>query len=291
MSSTFFFILLLIPRFSYVYSVRRVFTTKPGYQDKVRKAAGPLLGSPPIFSSAGPALLTRFSIPTTSTWALLALKDHDAKIPSSIFHGRSSTDEKLKFWLLSHRLGTTMELTQDTFQKVMNAPQDPLVMIAAVTQEQKNKVEERFKDLGMKWRIRTSGTGKVHGREVVFTWMDMDKWADWMKSMYGITKTSGASGDLDSVPVIISDHKVSRILFYLLLTTDNCPTQRLIYYDQDPSDSRIKFTSSASLFSAAEAAAAGNLGYKHSENFVERMARVCVVNFLPCLLLTAAISI
>jgi len=223
--------------------------------DKVHKAAGPLLGSPPIFSSSAPTLLNRFPIPAGSTWALLAFKDHNADMPSSIFHERISTDEKLNFWLLSHRLSTAMELTQDTFQKVMNAPQEPLVVIAAVTQGHKSKVEERFRAVAKKWRIRTSGTGMVHGRDVVFTWMDMDKWGDWMKSMYHVTKTSDGSGTLDDVPIIISDHR------------------RLIYYDQDPSYSRIKITSSASLFSAVEAAAAGKLGYKHSENIVERMAR------------------
>ena len=109
-----------------------------------------------------------------------------------------------------------MELTQDTFQKVMNAPQEPLVVIAAVTQGHKNKVEERFMALAKKWRIRTSGTGMAHGREVVFTWMDMDKWGDWMKSMYGITKTADESGTLDDVPVVIADHRVSHSYFLFL---------------------------------------------------------------------------
>ena len=57
----------------------------------------------------------------------------------------------------------------------------------------------------------------------------------------------------------------------------------MIYYDQDPSYSRIRITASVSLFSAAEAAAAGKLSYKHSENIVERMARVrhASVPFVP----------
>jgi hypothetical protein len=108
-----------------------------------------------------------------------------------------------------------MELTRDTFQKVMNAPQEPLVVIAAVTQQHKDKVEERLREVGKKWRIRTLGTGMTHGREVVFTWMDMDGWAEWLKNMYGITETSGT---LEDVPVIISDHKVKpsylSLIFY-----------------------------------------------------------------------------
>lgn len=65
----------------------------------------------------------------------------------------------------------------------------------------------------------------------------------------------------------------------------------MIYYDQDSSDSRIRLTSPASLFSAVEAAAGGSLNYKHSENFVERMARVCDVHFQPRLFLITFISI
>ena len=68
-------------------------------------------------------------------------------------------------------------------------------------------VEERFKDVSKKWRMRTAGAGVVNGREVVFTWMDVERWADWMKDMYGISKTTNG-GSLDDVRVVISDHKV-----------------------------------------------------------------------------------
>ncbi|KAF9468758.1 protein disulfide isomerase [Collybia nuda] len=223
--------------------------------DMVRRAAGPLLGSPVIFTSSDPNLLSQFSIPQTSTWALVAFKDHDIQTPSSIIHERISSEKKLTTWLLSHRLSTIVELNQDTFQQVMNAPQEPLVVIAAVTKEVTDKVKERFKEIGKKWRIRTSGSGTTHGRDIVFSWMDSERWSDWMKSMYGISKDASHDETLDEVHVIIADHK------------------RLIYYDNDLSESRIKITSTATLFPAIEAAAAGKLRFKHSENFVERMAR------------------
>ena len=90
----------------------------------------------------------------------------------------------------------------------MNAPQEPLVVIAAVSRKSRDNVQARFRDVGKKWRMRTSGTGMVNGREVVFTWMDTERWADWMKNMYGITKASDGPEDLDDVHVIIADHKV-----------------------------------------------------------------------------------
>lgn len=101
-----------------------------------------------------------------------------------------------------------VELTQDTFQQVMNAPQEPLVVIAAVTKENKDKVKERFREISKKWRIRTSGSGITHERDVVFTWMDAERWSDWMKSMYRISKGGEHHETLDEVRVVIADHKV-----------------------------------------------------------------------------------
>lgn len=177
-------------------------------QDLIRKAAAPLLGSPVIYSSSDPFLFTRFTIPQTSTWALIALKDHDAQTPSSIHHERESSEEKLVTWLNTHRLSTTVELTQDTFQNVMNAPQAPLVLIAAVTHQNMDQVHERLNDLGKQWRVRTQGSGMTNMREVVFASMDAGKWKDWLKSMYGIQQVPGQHGGLEAVKAVITDHKV-----------------------------------------------------------------------------------
>jgi protein disulfide-isomerase len=50
--------------------------------------------------------------------------------------------------------------------------------------------------------------------------------------------------------------------------------QRLLYYDQTQSGQVIKLTST-SIFSVVDGALAGTLTAKHSENRIERMARVC----------------
>jgi len=42
-----------------------------------------------------------------------------------------------------HRIPTVLELTQDTFQKVMNAPQAPLVVIVAGEAAVMEKAEQR----------------------------------------------------------------------------------------------------------------------------------------------------
>ena len=89
----------------------------------------------------------------------------------------------------------------------MSAPQAPLVVIATVSEGGlKEKVEERLRDVGKKWRVRTEGSGMVNGREVVWTLMDQTRWGQWLKSMYGIKK--GSVEGFEDVKVIITDHKV-----------------------------------------------------------------------------------
>lgn len=185
-------------------------------QDTIREASAPLLGSPKIFASSDATLHTRFGIPPASPWALLVLKDHDLRLPASAFYGASATataaDPKLRKWLLTHRLPTTLELTRDTFQGVMNAPQAPLVVLVASAQAGKGRAMERVREVGTQWRKRTDGSGVVHGREVVFVWMDGGEWAEWLKGMYGI---SGAdAGELESAQVVIADHSVCPFFYF-----------------------------------------------------------------------------
>lgn len=90
----------------------------------------------------------------------------------------------------------------------MNAPQEPLVVIAAVTDEMRGKVKARLEQLARDWKVKTGGSGELNGKQVIFTWMDAEKWKDWLKSMYGIKKLHDED-DLDDVKVVIADHKVS----------------------------------------------------------------------------------
>ena len=80
----------------------------------------------------------------------------------------------------------------------MNAPHKPLVVIASVNEAKKEKVAEKMKEIGKKWRVRKLDKGD---RDVVFTWMDTDKWASWLKNMYGVKTT-------EEPALIIADHAV-----------------------------------------------------------------------------------
>jgi thioredoxin domain-containing protein 5 len=219
-------------------------------------------------------LYQRYEIPDSSLWAVVVLKDHDSKTPAAIYQGTDSFDTSGDFspWLLENRLPTSMELTQDTFQSVMNAPHAPLVVIAAVNKENKDKVAERFRDIALKWRVRTSGSGKFAGKSVVFTWMDVERWESWMKSMYGLTK--GGKDSIEDVGVVIANHQACFSLYSVVHHTYLYFSQQALkYYDTEQSNVPIKLTS-PSIFSALEGAANGTTKAKDSENFVERMARV-----------------
>jgi len=153
----------------------------------------------------------------------------------------------------------------------MTAPEEPLVVIAAVPQKMEGKVQKRIGDLVAMWKSRTAGTGRAQStapkarfgkglkvkkerkeREVVFAWMDADKWSDWIKSMYAIEYDEGATA-LADVQVVITDHK------------------RLIYWNRDSQGNPIQL--SKRLLDVVQDIVDGKLDYQHSESGVERLAR------------------
>ncbi|KAH9920797.1 thioredoxin-like protein [Fomitopsis serialis] len=200
----------------------------------VVEAAQALFGSPPVFTSAAPQLYEHFNVQPDSA-VVLALKDHDA-VPATVYRlpaTRSASDKAaLVDWLLKNRLPTSMALDSDTFQDVMNAPHKPLVLQATAADVQR---------IAKQWRNAKGGPG------VTFVWMDADKWAKWLKGMYGIQADK-------EVQVVVADHS------------------GLVYYDVDQYGAKIQLTTT-SVFSAIQGAQAATIPYKHSENIVERMAR------------------
>lgn len=87
------------------------------------------------------------------------------------------------------------------------------MVIAAVNKGNRVKVEEKMKAAGKKWKLR-NGVSNHGGRDVVFTWMDGDKWSKWLGSMYSL-KTG--SGD-DNTPVVIADHSVGPYIVFIIVT-------------------------------------------------------------------------
>ncbi|KAG7446145.1 thioredoxin-domain-containing protein [Guyanagaster necrorhizus] len=206
-----------------------------------------LLGSPTVYTiaNASESLTARYSIPASSAWSLIAFKDHDSDTPTSVY--TTMDVNGVLTWLLANRLPSTSELTQDTFQSIMKAPSHPLVVLAGVSAEKKDLVKQRFEEISASFRSKSSVN-----REVVFAWMDIERWKDWMKSMYGIKTRSKA---LDDVEVVIADHHA------------------LIYWNVDAEGKPINLSNEKGMFSAIEGAARGKITPLHSENTVERLAR------------------
>ncbi|KAF9453143.1 protein disulfide isomerase [Macrolepiota fuliginosa MF-IS2] len=230
-------------------------TSNPEVVKTAREASAPLLGSPPVYTSHSQDLFARYGVPSSASWALIAFKDRDADKSAGHLHGSSNTPlSAMKEWFLTHRIPSFLELSSDSFQSVMNAPQEPLVVIAAVPEHMQGRAKARLEQLAREWKGKTGGSGELNGKEVVFTWMDTERWKDWLKSMYGIKKYHDEAG-LEDIRVVIADHK------------------QLVYHDEDISGHKIKLTSTQKLFATLEKATAGKLHYKHSQNVVERLAR------------------
>jgi len=82
----------------------------------------------------------------------------------------------------------------------------PLVVIAVVSDKNRQNVISAMKSVGKQWREGE----KVGQREVAFTWMDGDRWSKWLKSMYGVVD----AGTAEAPSIIIADHAV-RVLCIL----------------------------------------------------------------------------
>ena len=141
----------------------------------------------------------------------------------------------------------------------------PLVVIAAVSERNRQNVISAMKSIGKQWREGA----KIGKRDVVFAWMDGDRWSSWLKTMYGIVD----AGRAETPSVVIADHGVSIICLLPYLVTLTYDNQNLVYYDVDPNGSKVHLTHQ-SIVSTLENIAKGKAKAKHSENFFERTVRV-----------------
>lgn len=162
-----------------------------------------MLGSPPLYVSSDTQLFAHFSLPVTSDFVLIALKDGDTIATAQLhFSAQTSADELAK-WLQTHRLPLAMELGEGSFRDVMDAESKPLVVLVSVAASgvEHDGVVETVRRLAGQWR-RTGAAQHAPARgsrQVVFTWMDQERWTSWLKSMYGIKRPG---------QIIIVDHSV-----------------------------------------------------------------------------------
>ena len=116
---------------------------------------------------------------------------------TSSLHLQQTDVAETRRQLLLNKLPTYLELDSDSFQEVMNAKHKPLVVLVAAPRTELHDVSDHVKAIGQQWKDT-----KARG-DVVFAWMDSDKWAGWLKSMYGIKADAGTR-------VVVANHSVSR---------------------------------------------------------------------------------
>ncbi|THH32163.1 hypothetical protein EUX98_g2007 [Antrodiella citrinella] len=228
----------VVAEHSVVYLLLRSLTDKQSLQHVV-DGSHVLFGTPPIYISSSPDLFKQFNVDPSAS-VLLALKDHEEEFPAATYRF-PSRQKALETWLVRNKLPTIVELHTDTFQEIMNAPHHPLVVLVAITRSEVSDEVPKLTAIANQWK---------HSRtdeNVVFAWMDAEKWASWLKSMYGVKQTSPPS-------IVIVDHS------------------KLVYWDSDPHGSKIALNAH-SITTAISGASRGTIAYKHSENIVERFAR------------------
>ena len=161
------------------------------------------MGSPPLYISSAPELFRHFSVPIDSDFSLIALKGGDTSSAAQLLFNAQTGVDELSKWLQSHRLPLALELGEGSFQEVMSAESKPLVVLVSVAASgiEHDGIVETVRKLAAQWR----GTGAAQyapayaARQVVFTWMDQERWASWLKSMYGINGPT---------QIVITDHSV-----------------------------------------------------------------------------------
>ena len=148
-------------------------------------------------------LFSHFSLPVTSDFSLIALKDGDTNAAAQLHFSAQANVEELAKWLQTHRFPLAMELGEESFQDVMNAESKPLVVLVSVTPSdtERDRIIEMVRSLASQWRKNSAAqyAPAQGGRQVVFTWMDQERWTSWLKSMYGIKGPA---------QVVIVDHSV-----------------------------------------------------------------------------------
>ncbi len=173
-----------------------------------------LLGSAPFYTSASHELFAHFGLTITPT--LLVFKDFHSTFPAATLQlppASLSPRERLlqtKDWLATAKLPTLNEVNAETYADVMrstgSAPYVGLVVLSRAKmgsrfEEYRDQVKTAANAWGEKRRGMTESE-KGAERDLVWAWVDGDKWAQWIKTMYEVNAS-------EEPLLIIADAKVS----------------------------------------------------------------------------------
>jgi hypothetical protein len=160
-----------------------------------------------IYTSTSPSLRSQFG-QTAPGPALFALKAapgtpsqtfKELKPQASMMITRQTSRSDIHAFLDRNKFGLVTELDSENFQGVMNAKVDGRqVVLLATTSETKGSDVNLLRAAEARW---SSSAASKDVSDVLWVHMDGEKWASWMKSMYGLKKASMPS-------FVISIHSV-----------------------------------------------------------------------------------
>ncbi|BGP24113.1 hypothetical protein JCM10295v2_003015 [Rhodotorula toruloides] len=190
--------------------------TKKEDMDVALGAAKSLMGSSPVYSSTSPDLFSLFSVPHDQP-TFISFKDHSTDpydtftVPLSTASHALPIRKRLdltRFWLRAAKLPTVSELNAATFNDLL--PTDgnpPLVGLAVLSKkalgDDFDATLRSFERVAKGWtERRRSLPADKKGRDVLWAWVDGDKWAGWARSMFDVKM-----GAKDGPRLVVTDPK------------------------------------------------------------------------------------
>jgi thioredoxin domain-containing protein 5 len=183
----------------------------------VQTAGNTALAIPPIhiYTSTSPELRSQYGADSHGP-TIIALKAAHGKsgemeyIPTAHFPvTQSITHSEIHSFLNRNAIPLVTELNSDNFQTIMTAKAfdpKPLVVIMAAKPGSKAEAAKLLSAGEENWRRECKEKGSPP-RDVLWTYMDGDKWGSWLKSMYGIK-----SGKMPTY--VVADHSVRTFTFF-----------------------------------------------------------------------------
>ncbi|GAA6039738.1 hypothetical protein JCM8097_001378 [Rhodosporidiobolus ruineniae] len=258
-----------------------LFLHKPSASNEMlslaKSAAQSLLGaSAGFYTSSSALLLEHFPLPSNADAAFFTFKSHSLTPYSSFALPQPNTGfspayrlKLTKQYLGAAKLPLVSELNGATFADLMPSEADlvdvkhsPPPLVGLVVLSRKGLGDEAFEEKkrvvaevakGWNERRRMSGEG-TEGRDVLWAWVDGDKWAAWLKSMYGVRM-----GAKDGPRVVVADPK------------------DLSYYSSTLDGQPLELTSSAIYELIEQGIYTGKAEAQSSRNGIERFGHGVVI--------------
>lgn len=175
-----------------------------------------MFGGPPFYKSSSSELFDRLDLSLGSY--LLAFKDQSTT-PADVFKLPAFSRSNLKRldaaeqWLRYAKWPQLMELNGENFQDLMAQEGEPRLLGVAVLSRKGLGSNEAFEaekakvaQLAQTWaeaRRARQLVAAADERDLAWVWVDGDRWAGWLRTMYDV-KLGGKNGP----ELVISDVKV-----------------------------------------------------------------------------------